>query len=164
MLANFGSLGSWRGGPACAHYCLSKWAVSGLAEGLAAELADFGVAATVIEPGYFRTGFLNTADGAAGRNRRVRTATPLPGVYGAGTAVAAVKAALDAYDDSQPGDVVRGAKVIVDVLTGTGVGEGRDVPVRLVLGTDALDAIRKKCEETLALLREWEDVARSTDY
>ncbi|KLU88100.1 3-oxoacyl-[acyl-carrier-protein] reductase, partial [Magnaporthiopsis poae ATCC 64411] len=89
VLANFGSVGSWRGGPACAHYCSSKWAVSGLSEGLTAELAGFGVAATVIEPGYFRTGFLNTADGAAGRNRRVRTATPLPDVYGAGTAVAA---------------------------------------------------------------------------
>ncbi|KAL8393464.1 hypothetical protein RB595_003289 [Gaeumannomyces hyphopodioides] len=163
VLANFGSLGSWLGSPACAHYCASKWAVSGLSEGLAAELAGLGVAATVVEPGYFRTGFLNTA-GAGGKERRVKTASPLPDVYGPGTAVGAVRGALEGYNNSQPGDVVKGARVIADVLTGTGVGAGRDVPLRIVLGTDALDRIREKCEETLALLKEWEDVARSTDY
>ncbi|KAL8400095.1 hypothetical protein RB594_000484 [Gaeumannomyces avenae] len=163
VLANFGSLGSWFGSPACAHYCASKWAVSGLSEGLAAELAGLGIAATVVEPGYFRTGFLNTA-ASGSKERRVRTAGPLPDVYGPGTAVGAIRGALEGYDNGQPGDVVKGARVIVDVLTGTGVGSGRQIPPRIVLGTDALEGIRKKCEETLALLKEWEDVARSTDY
>ena len=42
----------------CRYYS-TKWAVSGLSEALAEELAPFGIAVTVAEPGYFRTGFLN---------------------------------------------------------------------------------------------------------
>jgi hypothetical protein len=71
---------------------------------------------------------------------------------------------LEKTDDNQPGDVKKGTKVIVDILTGTGVGEGREVPVRIVLGSDADVYIRSKCEETLELLNEWKDVTVSTDH
>ncbi|KAI6366725.1 hypothetical protein MCOR25_005091 [Pyricularia grisea] len=161
VVAHFGSLGSWIGGAAAAHYCSTKWAVSGLCEGIRDEVAEFGIAACAIEPGYFRTEILNTA---SGKSRRVQASEPKTDVYGEDTAVGKYKAALEAYNNKQPGDVVKGAKVTVDVLTKTGVAEGKEIPPRLVLGSDVVDVIRKKCQDTLKLLEEWEDIAKSTDY
>jgi len=40
-------------------YCATKFAVAGLTESLAAEAAEFGINATVVYPGYFRTDFLS---------------------------------------------------------------------------------------------------------
>lgn len=40
----------------------------------------------------------------------------------------------------------------------------KEIPLRLVLGTDAYGAIKGKCETTLDLLEEWKDVIFSTDY
>lgn len=73
-----------------------------------------------------------------------------------------MRGAMNAYNGKQPGDVIKCARVIVDVLTKEGVAEGRQVPVRLVLGTDCLETVRTKCEDTLKLVKEWEDVAVST--
>ncbi|MCO6752754.1 SDR family NAD(P)-dependent oxidoreductase, partial [Streptomyces sp. IpFD-1.1] len=44
--------------PGWALYCAGKFALEGLSEALAAEVADFGIDVTVVEPGYFRTDFL----------------------------------------------------------------------------------------------------------
>jgi NAD(P)-dependent dehydrogenase (short-subunit alcohol dehydrogenase family) len=127
-----------------------------LTEGLAQELQPFGISVCCVEPGYTRTGFLNQGD------HRVVAARQLD-VY-RGTDAARTREALSAYDNNQPGDVEKCAKVIVDVLTKEGVAKGRDVPVRLVLGPDCVDVIREKCESTLELLKEWEDISRSTAH
>lgn len=58
-ISNFGSLASWHGGPGYALYTGTKWACSGISEALRAELEPFDIKVTVVEPGYFRTGFLN---------------------------------------------------------------------------------------------------------
>jgi len=159
VLANFGSLGSWISSSATAHYCSTKWAVSGMTEGLRDELQPFGIDVTVIEPGYTRTGFLER-DGDDGH--RITTRRILP-VYNR-TGVAAAREALSSYSGAQPGDVVKCASVIVDVLTKEGVAKGRGIPLRLVLGTDSLEVVRTKCQETLRLLEEWDDVSSSTMY
>ncbi|KAK3335356.1 hypothetical protein B0T19DRAFT_406188 [Cercophora scortea] len=156
-LATFGSLGSWQSGAAVAHYCSTKFAVSGLTEGLADELKPFGIDVCVIEPGYTRTGFLARDDN---NSHRIQTAKRLA-VY-EGTPAAALRDAMEAYDGKQPGSVEKSAELIVDVLTGEGVGEGRPVPVRLVLGADAVEAVRRKCLETLALVEAWEAVGRAS--
>src|SRR3954471_13832220 len=46
--------------PGWALYCAGKYALEGLTEALAAEVAEFGVEVTIVEPGYFRTDFLTT--------------------------------------------------------------------------------------------------------
>lgn len=155
VIINFGSLGSWAGHAGCAHYCATKFAVSGLTEGLDMELAPFGVRACIVEPGYFRTGFLNAG-------ARTAPATRIE-AYETGAAGEVMKA-LDAYNNNQPGDPIRGAKVLVDALTGTGAAEGKELPGRLVLGSDCVGVIRKKCNDTLALVNEWESIAVSTDF
>lgn len=93
-IALFGSLGSWHGGPAAGLYCATKWAVSGLAESLRAEMASFNVAVCAIEPGYFRTGFLNPG-------ARVQTQTRIKDYDD--SAVGQVRAALEQTDNNQPG-------------------------------------------------------------
>lgn len=135
--------------------CSTKFAVSGLTEGLAEELRPFGISVCCFEPGYTQTGFL-----AEGGDHRVKTARQL-GVY-ADTDAAHVRKAMNAYNGNQPGDVKKCAKVIVDVLTKEGVARGREVPVRLVLGSDCLEVVKEKCERILKSVKEWEDVSVST--
>ncbi|KAG5663533.1 hypothetical protein KAF25_001469 [Fusarium avenaceum] len=155
-VVTFGSIGSWRGGATFSVYAMVKACVSSLAESLREEVEPFNIVATVVEPGYFRTGFLNTGSKVVSKNRMA--------VYDdESTPTGKTRRMLDVTDNNQPGDVKKGAKVIVEILTGTGVGKGRSVPVRIMLGSDADAFIRKKCEETLGLLDEWKEAVLSTD-
>lgn len=131
--------------------------MTGLTEGLADELRPFGIDVCCVEPGYTRTGFL--ANGADGGDHRIKTARQLDVYHG--TEAEKMRGAMDANNGKQPNDVKKCATAIVDVLTGEGVAKGREVPVRLVLGADCLDVVRAKCEGTLELVKEWEDVSRS---
>lgn len=56
-IMNFASVGGRVSGPLMALYCASKFAVEGMSDGLAAELAGFGIKVTTIEPGAFATRF-----------------------------------------------------------------------------------------------------------
>lgn len=156
-VVTFGSIGSWNGGPGFACYSMTKACASSLAESLSDELSPFKIRATVVEPGYFRTGFLNPGS-------RVRTKTQLPAYDDESTPTGKTRRALEVTDGKQLGDVKKGCKVVVDVLTGTGVGEGRELPVRIGLGSDCDAFIRDKCERTLRWLDEWKEVTVSTDH
>ncbi|KAM6532343.1 hypothetical protein FSOLCH5_001768 [Fusarium solani] len=147
-IANFVSLGSWVGSPATSFYNATKWAVFGFTEALAAELKPFGIVVTSVEPGQFRTAFFNA-------DKCKKSARRMEDVY-ANTSAEEYGALLDAADNNQPGDVDRGAEIVVDVLTMTGLAEGKEVSVRLVLGKDCLNVVRSKCESTLKLMNEWE--------
>jgi short-subunit dehydrogenase len=60
VIGNISSIGAWRGGAGIGIYAASKWAVSSISGSLSAELAGFGVKVCRIDPGYFRSNFLNT--------------------------------------------------------------------------------------------------------
>ncbi|PVI05590.1 NAD(P)-binding protein [Periconia macrospinosa] len=154
-VANFGSIGSWAGGAAYGLYAGTKWACSGISESMRLELAPLGIPVTVIEPGYFRTGFLNAGAKVVSEKRIA--------AYDE-TAVGEVRKTLDLVDNKQPGDVVKGCKIIVDILTKTGVAEGKEVPVRVALGSDSPPYIRNKLKETEALLNEWDAITTTTDH
>ncbi|KAJ2893250.1 putative estradiol 17-beta-dehydrogenase protein [Zalerion maritima] len=169
-ILTFGSLGSWTSGSGTSLYCGTKWACSGLTEGLKEEMRPFGVDVMVVEPGMFRTGFLSssssttTTEGGGG-SHRILTAKSLPIYSGPGGPVHATRQALDSADDKQVGDTEKGCNLILDVMMRTGKMEGREeVPVRLPLGKDAIDVIRGKCQETLKLLEEWEELAVGTAH
>ncbi|KAL3475582.1 NAD(P)-binding protein [Aspergillus californicus] len=156
-IATFGSLASWKGGASYAFYGMTKACMSSLAESLGAELEPFDIAVTVVEPGYFRTGFLKSG-------AKVEAALRIPEYEDERTPSGMVRGALAAVNGNQLGDVKKGAEVLVDVLTETGVAEGRRLPGRVVLGSDCEGAIREKCQGTLDLLDAWGGVARMTDY
>ncbi|CAM1504865.1 Fc.00g024560.m01.CDS01 [Cosmosporella sp. VM-42] len=152
-VATFGSLGSWKGGPGFSVYAMTKACASSLAESLRTELAPFSIVATVIEPGYFRTNFLNP-------NVRSSAALRIDAYEDEKTPTGHTRRALEMTDGKQPGDVKKGCQVLVDVLTKSGIAEGRDVPVRVVLGSDCEKFIRDECDDTLALLDEWKEIAK----
>ncbi|KAH7305789.1 hypothetical protein B0I35DRAFT_443293 [Stachybotrys elegans] len=156
-VVTFGSLGSWEGGASYALYGMAKASMSSLAESLAIELKPFNIVATVVEPGYFRTNFL-------GGDAMVHTKHALAAYNDENTPTGQVRTALKKIHQNQPGDVKKGCAVIVDILTKQGPAEGRQVPVRIVLGTDCDQTIRGKFKSTLAILDEWKDLINSTDH
>ncbi|KAF2795115.1 NAD(P)-binding protein [Melanomma pulvis-pyrius CBS 109.77] len=154
-ITNFGSIGSWSGGPGYALYCGTKWACSGISEAQRAELEPFGIKVTVAEPGYFRTGFLNPGTKIVSE-KRIKAYDD--------TAVGHVRGLLDQVDNNQPGDVIKGSKVLVDILTHSGAAEGKEIPIRVALGSDSPPAIREKMKTTEELLKEWDSITTKTDH
>ncbi|HEY8337615.1 MAG TPA: SDR family NAD(P)-dependent oxidoreductase, partial [Tardiphaga sp.] len=55
---NLSSLGGHQSGPGFGLYCSTKFAVEGINQALHKELAPLGIHVTAVEPGYFRTEFL----------------------------------------------------------------------------------------------------------
>ncbi|CEJ94278.1 hypothetical protein VHEMI09819 [[Torrubiella] hemipterigena] len=156
-IATFGSLASWNGGPSYSVYAMTKASCSSLAESLSLELAPFNIVSTTIEPGYFRTGFLNSG-ARKSADERIE-------VYeDATTPAGQLREALGAIDNNQPGDPVKGSILTVDILTQSGVAAGKEVPVRIVLGTDNYEFIKNKLQTTQEILDQWKDAICSTDY
>ena len=68
------------------------------------------------------------------------------------------------FHGSEPGDPVKMAEHVVDIVKGEGVAKGKTFPDRLPFGQDALDEIRAECMETMKRLDDWESVIVSTDF
>ncbi|KAI6909303.1 hypothetical protein KC334_g4128 [Hortaea werneckii] len=64
---------------------------------------------------------------------------------------------------NQPGDTAKAARLVIDLVKGEGVAQGRELPLALPIGNDAFVKIKEQSEATLKMLEEWEDVIRSTD-
>jgi NAD(P)-dependent dehydrogenase (short-subunit alcohol dehydrogenase family) len=129
-------------------YAATKFAVEGLSEALDAELRPLGIRVTIIEPGRFRTDFLD--------ERSLQRAEQVIADYSA-TAVAA-RQRVAATHHRQPGDPAKGASVIVSL------GESPDPPLRLPLGADAMAAVEAKLAQVAGELAAWREVTRSTGY
>lgn len=125
--------------PGWALYCAGKFALEGISESLAAEVAELGVRVTIVEPGYFRTSFLS----GDSLQLAATTTDAYPGLR------EMVQAHLD-LQGSQLGDPVRGAEEIIGrVVSDT------DGPLRQLLGSDAhayasakVEALRENLEQT----------------
>ncbi|KAL8673533.1 MAG: hypothetical protein Q9224_007522 [Gallowayella concinna] len=154
VIANLGSIGSWHGTSTAGLYCATKAASSIFSESLRAEVADLGIQVTAIEPGYFRTNFLSGG-------HQIVAEKKLPDLA---QATASSRSALETYDRKQPGDPKKGAKIIVEALTGTGRCVGRSLPPRLALGNDAVQYIRSVMQTNSQHLDEWADLVSTTDH
>ncbi len=138
------SMGGQLSMPGFGAYCAAKFALEGLSEALAAEVAPFGVRVLIVEPGAFRTEF------GGDRMHRSRTID----AYAVSTS--GTRGAVEGMDGTQPGDPAKAAAAIVRAV------ERDDAPLRLALGADAVEAIRGHHEALAADLAAWEDVSRST--
>jgi NAD(P)-dependent dehydrogenase (short-subunit alcohol dehydrogenase family) len=143
----FSSIGGRVGGtPGMGAYQTAKFAVEGFSEVLASEVAPFGVQVIIVEPGAFRTDW----QGASMTRHAVGSDYE--------ETVGAIHRYRDEHDGNQPGDPVRGAKAVIDVV-------GADNPPRrLILGGDAVVAARKAAEERAAETEQWAEVSRSADF
>lgn len=128
-------------------YCAGKFALEGLTEALAQEMADFDVKVTIVEPGYFRTDFLTT------------------------DSLALPAATTDAYpglremtenhlklQGSQLGNPVKAAEAIIRRVVS---GEG---PLRQLLGSDAHAYATAKVDALRANLEATAQTADATDF
>lgn len=145
---NISSIGGYRGAAGFGVYSSTKFAVEGLSEALHAELAPLGIHVTVVEPGYFRTDFLDATS--------LSVSSAQIDDYGA-TAGAVRGRAVD-LNHAQPGDPDRLAEVLV------AFADAPNPPVRLPLGSDTVAAIEAKHAADAAILAAWRDVSVSTDF
>ncbi|MFI2763262.1 oxidoreductase [Streptomyces echinatus] len=143
---NISSVGGFATAPAVGLYGASKFALEGVSEALHGELAPLGVHVTIVEPGGFRTDFLG------GSSLRVEPASIADYDAGAGP----VREAMAANDGRQPGDPAKAAKAVVDVT------EAAEPPLRLQLGTDAVERVEAKLDLVRRELDQWRHVALST--
>ncbi|MFF7587173.1 oxidoreductase [Kitasatospora purpeofusca] len=133
--------------PGAGAYSATKFALEGLSEALAKEVAGFGIKVLIVEPGAFRTSF-------AERSALAFT-TPLPVYDGI---VGPVREGLPETAGKQLGDPEKAAAAILAAL------DAEHTPLRLLLGGDAVDAVLGALEASVEELRAWEAVGRSTDF
>ena len=130
--------------PGYGAYCAAKYALEGISEALAAEVAPLGIRVLIVEPGSFRTGLLGA------RMHRSREVAAYADTAGA------TRAAAAAMDGTQPGDPRKLAAAILAALDDPGA------PLHLALGADAVEAIRAAQDRRRADLEAWEQVSRGT--
>ena len=146
-IINISSVGGLLGNPSSGYYNATKFAVEGLSEALAKEVAPLGIRVTVVEPGPFRTDW-------AGRSlKQVRN--PIDAY--AKTA-GARRAQISGYSGRQAGDPARAAQAIIRIV------ESPAPPLNLVLGKDGLKRVRGKLEDFSESLRQWETVTAGADF
>ncbi|MEU1471357.1 oxidoreductase [Streptomyces sp. NPDC005761] len=133
--------------PGVGAYSATKFALEGLSEALAVEVAPHGIKVLVVEPGSFRTGF---AGGGA-----LRQSPALPAYE---ETVGPVRSNLPDSDGKQEGDPHKAAAAILTALA------AQDTPLRLPLGNDATDAVLASLDASRAEVLAWEEVSRSTGY
>jgi NAD(P)-dependent dehydrogenase (short-subunit alcohol dehydrogenase family) len=145
---NISSVGGYRSGPGFGVYCSTKFAVEGLSEALHGELAPLGVHVTVVEPGYFRTEFLDQAS--------LAVSPRLLADYAA--TAGAVRERAVRINQKQPGDPRRLAQALLALVASP------TPPLRLPLGTDTLHAIAEKNAQVEAEIAAWRELSASTDF
>jgi NAD(P)-dependent dehydrogenase (short-subunit alcohol dehydrogenase family) len=143
-IVNISSLGGQLSFPGFGAYSASKFALEGLSEALAAEVAPLGVKVMIVEPGAFRTDLA----GAAMRH--------MPALDAYRDTVGPTRNFAHSMHNTQEGDPRKAAAAIEKAL------DAEKTPLRLQLGSDSVDAVRSHSEALLADLRAWEAVARAT--
>jgi NAD(P)-dependent dehydrogenase (short-subunit alcohol dehydrogenase family) len=147
-IVNLSSVGGFAAWPGWGVYCATKFAVEGLSEALHAELLPFGVRVTIIEPGPFRTDFLDSSS--------LQRAAHTIEEYAA--SVGATREWADGTNHAQAGDPVKAAAAIIKVATSA------EPPLRLQLGADCVARVEAKLAEVATELSAWREVALSTEY
>ncbi|WP_267406089.1 MULTISPECIES: SDR family NAD(P)-dependent oxidoreductase [unclassified Chryseobacterium] len=144
---NISSIGGYSGNfPGWGIYCSTKFAVAGLTEALAEEVKDFGVKATVVYPGYFRTDFLS--------KESVRTPENSIPEYEA--ARNSEQAHLDEINGNQPNDPDKGAEAII------AISEVENPPVHFLLGSGTDEFLNNKIKTITDDAEKWSELTFST--
>ncbi|KKP02744.1 hypothetical protein THAR02_05133 [Trichoderma harzianum] len=156
-LVTIGSMAAWFAHPAASIYNASKAAMRWLSFGLASEVKPLGIKHLLVEPGRFRTELLK-------QDGNFRTSNGSDGIADYRAISEAVKEGIAREANKQPGDPVKGAQVIYDVVTSSGVAQGKQLPEFLPLGQDAIEEITKSAQSAIDVCLEWKEIASSTDY
>ncbi|MGW5365122.1 SDR family NAD(P)-dependent oxidoreductase [Actinopolymorpha pittospori] len=137
-IINVSSIGGIVAWPFLSLYNASKFAVEGFSEGLAKEIAPFGVKLTIVEPGPYATDW--------GGSSSIQ-ATTSPAYAGLAARMAAIDAA------TPQGDPAATAQAILELV------DTAEPPLRLFLGDTPLPIAVKTYAERLAEWQKWSHVS-----
>lgn len=146
-IVNISSIGGLVAFPALGYYNASKFAVDGLSESLAKEVAHLGIHVTIVAPSGFRTDWA----GRSADNSKIVIAD-----Y-ADTA-GANKSFIRGYSGNQPGDPKRAAQAIVKAV------ESKEPPLRLLLGAAALKGAMSKLDVLKKDFDAWSETTVWADH
>lgn len=147
-LINMSSNGGFRGVAGASMYSASKFAIEGFSESLAQEVAGFGLKLTLVEPGAFRTDFLDS--------RALKHGTAEIGDYAEYRAKA--MAVFAARNHQQAGDPDKLGEALVRLV------EDPEPPLRFVAGADALKVVEDKLTAVAGEVERWRGLSISTDF
>lgn len=146
-IMNISSIAGLTGFDGASVYCASKYAIEGLTASLALEVAPFGIHVTAVEPGFFRTEFLDPSSVRYG-------ATAIDDYAAHGS----VEQAYGAYKGKQLGDPVKLAAAVVKLAA-------MDAPPRQFLaGSDALAMATTALDARRTEMAAFEAMTVSTDH
>lgn len=147
QIYNISSIGGALGFEAASVYCATKFAVEGFSESLAPEVKQFGISVTIVQPGFFRTDFLD--------NSSVRYGDLQLADYQAYSEQ--VNGFYKQHNHQQAGDPAKLAQALVKLSA----LEQR--PLRFAAGSDALQYIGNAYQARLQELQQWAELSASTD-
>jgi NAD(P)-dependent dehydrogenase (short-subunit alcohol dehydrogenase family) len=147
-IINLSSVGGYTGYPGWGVYGATKFAVEGISEALAGEVAPLDIKVTVIEPGFFRTDFLDETSLS-------RTALEIDDYR---DSVGKTRAHAADANHGQRGDPRKLAQAFIRLVN------TKNPPLRLPLGSDTVERIEAKNAFVAKELAEWRAVATSTDF
>jgi len=127
--------------PVIGYYCSSKWAFEAIHESLAAEVKDFGIRVTIIEPGAYATEF--------GSPESLKFA---PGLDVYTDFKAAFVQNLRTIERGDPNATPEAVFAVVDA---------ENPPLRFFLGSHNLGSVQAAYAERLATWEEWQSVSVS---
>lgn len=145
---NISSQGGYQAFGGFGIYCATKFAVEGLSEAMAQELAPLGVRVTVVDPGAFRTDFLDSSSLA-------RTSARLDDYE---ETIDVMRTFASTNNHAQPGDPAKLSQALL-VLADTA-----QPPLRLQMGSDAVARVYEKHQQVEQELAQWKELALSTDF
>jgi NAD(P)-dependent dehydrogenase (short-subunit alcohol dehydrogenase family) len=133
--------------PGSSFYSATKFAMEGLSDALRREVEPLGVRVLIVEPGAFRTEF-------AGRSLQGTTTA----IADYAQTVGPRRKENDKTGGTQRGDPARAARVLVEVLGGD------KLPVRLLLGSDAVKIVGEEVDAQRREIDAWKAVSARTDF
>lgn len=146
---NISSVGGYSANfPGWGIYCSTKFAVAGFTEALAEEVKDFGIHATVVYPGYFRTDFLD----------KDSVRTPSNPIQAYEAARNSEQAHLNEINGNQPNDPVKAADVLIQI------SKEKNPPVHLLLGIGTIEFLNNKIDILKKDAEKWENLTVSTAF
>ncbi|HEY2039933.1 MAG TPA: oxidoreductase [Edaphobacter sp.] len=146
-ILNLSSIGGLTASPGWGLYQSTKFAVEGLSEALAQEVAPLGIRVTLIEPGPFRTDFL----GRSGVEAATR-------IMDYSTTADNARRYRSEQHGRQPGDPLKAVQAMIQVVNSP------NPPLRLLLGAGALKRVQQKIETWQKELAAWEPVTVGADF
>ena len=127
-----------------------------MAECLQKELSHLNIETCLIVLGQFRTDILTS------KNKKSTNKSSLSDYVSISEGL---KTRHEQTNGKQRGNPKLAVERIIDIVKREGAMEGVEtLPLRLVLGSDAVSVVRTKCKEMLELVEKYEEISISTDY